>query len=112
MRSFVLRILLPRTVLFATLGGALFVGQVMAVNPLAAPADAARPSAPVWTAADQVAHPDCVPTRDWPAGRPADAVVVHAFRDDTDRRMAFDAAWETNHNTTATDDVWVVGVCP
>lgn len=105
-------IVLPRTVLFGTLAGALLLGQAMAVDPLAAEVDGSPMRIPVWTAADAAAQPGCVSSADWPEGRLADSVVVHSFRDGLNERMAFDAAWRVNHNATETDDVWVVGICP
>ncbi|MGO4258478.1 hypothetical protein [Marmoricola sp. RAF53] len=110
--SYVVRVLVPRTVLFSTVAGALLVGQVMAVDPLAAPADSEPVRVPSWTAGDAAAHPGCVASRDWPEGRPADAVVVHSFRDGVRERMDFDVAWARNHDASESDDVWVVGVCP
>ncbi len=110
--SFVVRILVPRTVLFSTVAGALLVGQVMAVDELASPADVSPAPMPTWSTADAAAHPDCVAAEDWPEGKPADAVVVHRFRDGVTVRVAFDAAWSANHDATETNDVWVLGVCP
>jgi len=52
-----------------------------------------------------------VPSAVWPTGTPADFVVVHSFRTDDHRKIAFDVAWRLNHNDTDVDDVWVIGVC-
>jgi hypothetical protein len=113
-RSFVLRALLPRAVVFVGGASVLVLGQAMAVNP-SAHSDAASAdvvaAAPSWTAADAAAFPGCVPSAAWPAGRPAPYVVVHSFREDAHRKVAFDVAWRVNHDDSEADDVWVVGVC-
>jgi hypothetical protein len=110
----VLRALLPRTVAFAGGASILVLGQAMAVDP-SAHSDAASSDvvavAPSWSPADAARYPGCVPSAAWPAGRPAPYVVVHRFRDDTDRKVAFDVAWRVNHDDTEADDVWVLGVC-
>jgi hypothetical protein len=67
---------------------------------------------PSWTAADQRAHPRCVPSASLPRGRPSDFIVVYSFRDQVRRRVAFADAWTRNHNHTEVDDVGVVGICP
>lgn len=111
-RSILLRLLIPRAVGFAAIAAALLVGQAMAVNPSSAPIDSLATPAPVWTPAIQAAHPGCVPSTQWPAGKPASAVIAHRFSDDTTDLIGFDTAWSMNHDATETNDVWVVGVCP
>jgi hypothetical protein len=110
LKSFVLRVIVPRAVVFGA-GALIFaLGQAMAVNPSASPAESGRVELPVWSAADQAEHPDCTASATSP-GALADFVVVHSFRDDLNRRIAFDQAWQLNHNVTEADDVWVLGVC-
>ena len=111
-RSVLLRTLIPRTVGFAALAAALLVGQAMAVNPSSAPIGSLPTPAPVWTAAIQAADPGCVPSAQWPAGKPASAVIAHRFSDGSTDRIAFDTAWSLNHDATESNDVWVLGVCP
>lgn len=106
------RLLLPRSIAFASLAAALLVGNAMAVDPLAAPADASVSPAPTWSSSVAAANPGCVDAGEWPEGQLADAVVVHDFAQHADLRLAFDRAWDRNHNDTEVDDVWVVGVCP
>jgi len=112
-RSFVLRALVPRAVLFAAAAAILALGHAMALEPsVSASATAGDTAAvPSWTQSDRAAYPACTPAGDWPTGRAADHVVVHSFRDDAHLKIAFDDAWRLNHNTTESDDVWVVGVC-
>lgn len=109
--TFLAFIVVPRIAIFATLAGALLVGQAMAVDPLAAPADDHVTELPTWTAADRAAYPDCVREGDWTPGAPAASVVVRGSNAPMGSRMPFDAAWEVNHNDLSTDDVWVVGIC-
>jgi hypothetical protein len=113
LKSFVLRVLVPRAALFAVGALVLALGQVMAVNTSASstsPAESGQVELPVWSAADQAAHPDCTPSSA-SSGKVADFVIVHSFRDDVNRRIDFDQAWGLNHNETEADDVWVLGVC-
>ncbi|RNL63161.1 hypothetical protein EFK50_15770 [Nocardioides marmoriginsengisoli] len=110
--STVLRVLVPRALVFATLSGVLLVGSAMAVSPSSAPAEALPRVAPTWSVADRAAQPDCVPTASWPEGRLGSAVVVHRFSDDATVRLPFLEAWRTNHNESEADDLWVLGVCP
>jgi hypothetical protein len=110
LKSFVLRVIVPRAVVFIAGALILALGQAMAVNPSASLEDSGRVALPSWTAADQAAHPDCTSSAAAP-GEVADFVVVHSFRDDLDRKIAFDEAWRVNHNVTEADDVWVLGVC-
>jgi hypothetical protein len=110
--SILLRTLIPRAVVFAAVAAALLVGQVMAVNPSSAPIDSQSAAVPVWTPAIQAAHPGCVPSAQWPAGKPAASVIAHRFSDDTTERIAFDTAWSLNHDNSESNDVWVLGVCP
>jgi hypothetical protein len=110
--SYVARTLIPRTLLFGSLSAALLVGNAMAVDPLAAPADSAPDALPTWTAEVAAAHPDCVDAHSWPAGRPAEVVVGFSFADDAAEEIPFDSAWARNHNASEADDVWVLGVCP
>lgn len=110
--SVVLRVLVPRALMFAALATVLLVGKVMAVNPSAAPFGDLPSATPTWTAADRAAEPDCVPHADWPEGTPAAEVVVHRFSDRATVRLPFVEAWNLNHNATEVDDLWVLGVCP
>lgn len=110
--SYVVRTLVPRTVLFGSLSTALLVGNAMAVDPLAAPADATPDASPTWTAEVAAAHPGCVDAEAWPEGRPAEVVVAFSFADDAVEEIGFDRAWSRNHNDSEADDLWVLGVCP
>jgi hypothetical protein len=113
--SFVLRTMVPRVVLFGVGALALLLGQVLAVEPspqsTSLPSDQVVQRVPVWTVEDSATYPGCVPSRAWPSGTPAAAVVVHSFRAGRHLRLPFDAAWRANHNGSEADDVWVVGVC-
>lgn len=116
LRSFLLRVVVPRLVVFVGAAGMLGVGQAMAVNPSAGeiahvPGHAEAQPAPSWTTADARAFPRCRPAKEWPSGTPVAYVVVHDFREDRHRLMAFDAAWRANHDDSEADDVWVLGVC-
>ena len=110
-----LRTLVPRVVVFGAGALTLVLGQVMAVNPTARstaqPAERAVAELPSWSAADAAAHPECTPSAAWPAGIPAEFVVVHDFRSELHRKIAFDTAWQRNHDDTEVNDVWVLGVC-
>jgi hypothetical protein len=113
--SLVLRVLVPRALLFGAGAAMLVLGQAMAVSPSAhsssLPDEEVVSAPPSWTAADAAAYPGCVPLVSWPAAAPADFVVVHSFRADAHRKVAFDAAWAANHDDTEANDVWVLGVC-
>lgn len=111
-RALLMRALIPRTIGFAAISAALLVGQAMAVSPSSAPIESLPTVAPIWTPAIAAAHPGCVPSAQWPAGRPAAAVIAHRFSDDTTDRIAFDVAWSLNHDSSESNDVWVLGVCP
>ena len=110
--SYVARTLLPRTVVFGAASAALLVGNAMAVDPLASPANVTPDALPAWTAEVAAAHPDCVDAASWPQGRVADTVVAFSFQAQSESEVAFDRAWAQNHNATASDDLWVLGVCP
>jgi hypothetical protein len=112
LRGVLLRVLLPRTTAFAMVVLVVMLGRAMAVAPSAAPFEAIPTGEPTWSAAEQAAEPDCVPSADWPTGTPGSAVVVHRFSDDSTQRLPFLTAWRLNHNDTEVDDVWVLGVCP
>lgn len=112
LRGLVLRVLVPRAAAFALVVLVLLLGRAMAVNPSSAPFEEIPAGVPTWSAADRAAEPDCVPSADWPTGTPGSAVVVHRYSDDSTVRLAFDVAWDLNHNATEVDDVWVLGVCP
>ena len=115
LRSFLLRVVVPRLVAFLGIAAMLGVGQAMAVAPSALstglPPERVAPATPAWTAHDAQAFPGCRPAAAWPSGTPAAYVVVHSFREDRHRTMAFDVAWRANHDDTEADDVWVIGVC-
>lgn len=108
----VVRVLTPRLVIFGALASALLVGNAMSLSPSAAPLDQELLMMPTWSAADRAAEPDCLPSADWPAGKPGAAVVVHRFSNASVERMPFLDAWSQNHNDSEADDVWVLGVCP
>ncbi len=110
--ALLMRALIPRTIGFAAISAALLVGQAMAVSPSSAPIESLPTVAPTWTSAIAAAHPGCVPSVQWPAGKPASAVIAHRFSDDTTDRIAFDVAWALNHDSSESNDVWVLGVCP
>lgn len=110
-RSRLLRLLVVRTAAFGAVVAGVLVGQVIPVQTSAAPLEPAPTPVPAWTAADALAHPECVPSAQWPEGRLAPAVVARRSGETDSRRIAFDKAWEMNHNATDVDDVWVVGVC-
>jgi hypothetical protein len=107
---YVARTMIPRTVVFLALAAAMLVGQ--ALGPDSVTVRAADPAPPVWTLEDAVDNPACVPSADWPPGRPAAGLVVHRSAGAPGERMPFDAAWALNHDAVAGNDVWVVGVCP
>ena len=115
LRSFLLRIVGPRLVAFFGVATMLGVGQAITVSPSAQstglPPDRAVRVTPAWTALDAKAFPGCRPASEWPQGTPAAYVVVHSYREDRHRTMAFDDAWRANHDGTEADDVWVIGVC-
>ena len=111
LRGLVLRVLVPRAAAFAMVVLVLMLGRAMAVNPSAAPFEEIPAGVPSWSAAEQAAEPDCVPSADWPTGKLGSAVVVHRYSDDSTQRLALDLAWDLNHNATEVDDVWVLGVC-
>jgi hypothetical protein len=114
LKSSVLRVLVPRALVFAALSGALLLGHEMAaVLAPEPPHDAvlSAPIVPTWTAADAAVHPECTPTRDWPRGAVPPYLMVHDFRANADRKMAFGLVWRRTHNSTEVDDVWVVGAC-
>lgn len=112
LRSHLVRVLTPRLVLFGAFTSALAVGNAMSMSPSAAPFDQALPTVPSWSVADRAAEPDCVPAADWPAGKPAAAVVVHRFSNGSVERVPFLDAWHENRNGSEADDTWVLGVCP
>jgi hypothetical protein len=119
LKSSVLRVLVPRVLVFAALSGALLLGHEMATVLSPRPLHDAVLSAPIvptwtvptWAAADAAVHPECTPAQDWPRGTPAPYLMVHDFRANADRKMAFGLAWRRTHNATEVDDVWVLGVC-
>lgn len=113
LRSMLLRVLVPRLMMFALTTTILGLTRLLSVHPSAQPAAEQVPTPmPSWTAADQRAHPRCVPSASWPEGKPADFVVVYSFRDHVRRKVAFAEAWKRNHNHTEADDIWVLGICP
>jgi hypothetical protein len=112
LRGSVLRVLVPRALLFVTVAFALLAGNAMSVSTTAARLDAKPAPAPMWSLSERAAAPDCVPLKNWPAGKPAGQVVVSSAADGTVSRMSFDRAWAANHNPTDGDDVWVLAVCP
>jgi hypothetical protein len=115
LKSLVLRTVAPRLVLFGVGALMLVVGQAVAVEPSVqstlVPAERVAVAVPTWTAADGVDFPECTPSAKWPAGTPAGFLVVQAARDGRHLKVAFDRAWQLNHNDTEVDDLWVLGVC-
>jgi hypothetical protein len=111
--STVVPMLVTRVAVFGVGAGVLALGHLLAPisSSAAVPADDTARQLPSWTASDATAHPGCVPFSSWPAGVPAEFLVVHSFRDNVHRKVAFDAAWADNHDDTEVDDVWVVGAC-
>lgn len=113
MRSLLVRVLVPRIVLFGVVTTTLGLARLLSV-------DTSPPSAlerlplvmPSWTVTDQRAHPGCVPSVAWPEGSPAGSLVTYSFRDHRRRKVSFAEAWRRNHDRTEVDDVWVLGVCP
>jgi hypothetical protein len=111
--SLLLRVLVPRLVVFGVTAAIVGLAHALTVDPTAQPSAHEVPAPmPAWTDADQRAHPRCVPSAAWPEGKPADSVVVYSFRDHTRLEVSFAEAWEINHDETEADDTWVVGVCP
>jgi hypothetical protein len=115
LRSFLLRIVVPRLVGFLGVAAMFGLGQAMAVSPSAhssvLPPERAVQVAPAWTAADAQDFPGCRPAAAWPSGTPAAYLVVHSYRQGRHVKMAFDVAWQANHDDTEANDVWVIGVC-
>jgi hypothetical protein len=111
--SAVVQMLVTRVAVFGVGAAVLALGHLLAPisSSAAVPADDTARPLPSWTAADAAANPGCVPFSSWPAGAPAEFLVVHSFRDNVHRKVAFAAAWADNHDDTEVDDVWVVGVC-
>lgn len=113
LRSWLLRVLVARIVIFGVTTTILGLARVLSVGLSAQPsADHVAAQMPSWTAADQRAHPRCVPAASWPRGRPAAHLVVYSFRDHVRGKVAFSDAWKRNHNDTEVDDIWVLGMCP
>ncbi len=114
-RYLVLRMVVLRASAFVAVAGVILFGQALAAHSparsAAVPVEQVVDTPPVWTTADAAAHPGCVPLQSWPAGKPAPYVVVQSVRDTGHQRVAFDVAWQENHNATEADDVWVLGVC-
>ena len=113
LKSFVMRALLTRVAPFVAVAAMVLVGRALGPEQSAQLAETAtsQTPAPTWTAADWTDHPECVPLAEWPTGTPAGFVVVQAVGTTVHTRLAFDRAWQLNHNATEVDDVWVLGVC-
>ena len=113
LRSLLVRVLVPRVVMFGVATAILGLARVLSVDPSAQPpAEQVATWMPSWTAADQLAHPECVPSASWPEGKPADFIFAYSFRDHVRRKVTFADAWKKNHNHTEVDDIWVLGMCP
>jgi hypothetical protein len=112
LRGSLLRVLVPRALVFATVALALLAGNAMSASATSARLDARPAPAPMWSLSDRAAEPDCVPLKSWPQGKPAAQVVVSGAEDASVARISFDRAWAVNHNASAADDVWVLAVCP
>jgi hypothetical protein len=113
LKSFVLRALMTRVVPFVAVAAMVLLGRTLGPDQSAQLAETAtsQTPTPTWTAADWTDHPECVPSAEWPTGTPAGFVVVQAVGTTVHTKLAFDRAWEQNHNASEVDDVWVVGVC-
>jgi len=114
LKTLVLRVVVPRLLLFGAVASVLGLGQVLAVDPSAhssAVPERHVSAVPTWKPTDEQAFPGCRALAEWPSGTPAAYLVVHSFRDRRTTRMAFDVAWGLNHDDTEADDVWVIGVC-
>ena len=111
--SFLLRALLTRVVPFVAVAAMILLGRELGPDQSTQPTEAATLQTPVptWTAADWADYPTCVPSAQWPTGTPAGFVVVQAVGTTAHSKLAFDRAWELNHNEVDVDDVWVLGVC-
>jgi hypothetical protein len=111
--SVVVRVLLTRLAVFGLGAVVLALGHLMAPASASAPVPAqdAALQLPSWTSSDAAANPGCVPFSSWPAGVPAEFLVVHSFRDNVHRKVTFATAWADNHDDTEVDDVWVLGAC-
>lgn len=107
----VMRMLFVRTLGFASVVVVVLIGSVMSMQASAAPLDNAPIQLPSWTAGDEVTYPGCVDAAEWPAGELSTAVVAHSFLDGTVSKVAFDKAWDANHNSSDVDDLWVLGIC-
>jgi hypothetical protein len=113
LRSLLLRVLVPRVAMFGVTTTVLGLARVLSIDPSAQPSAEQVPAQmPSWTAADQRAHPRCVPFASWQEGKPAAFIAVYSFRDHVRRKVAFADAWTRNHNYTEVDDIWVLGFCP
>lgn len=115
LRSFVMRVLVPRVAMFGCLAACIALGHVMAMDTSAhatgrGPAEAGM-HRPTWHPQYAAEYPGCMPSYAWPAGQLASSLVVYSFRDQVRRRVPFAAAWRANHDATEVDDVWVIGVC-
>ena len=114
LKSLVLRVVVPRLLLFGAVATMLGLGQALAVDPSAqssALPERHASAVPAWQPTDERTFPGCRAMAAWPTGTPAAYLVVHSFRDGRTTRMAFDTAWARNHDDTEVDDVWVIGVC-
>jgi len=78
-------------------------------NGTAAQAARVASAVPQWNSARAARFPRCHAVD--PANPAATDLVVVRL-DGTTQRMAFADAWRRTHDTSAADDVWVVGVCP
>jgi hypothetical protein len=112
LRGSVLRVLMPRTLLFVTVALAILAGNALSTSASSARLDARPAPAPMWSLSERAAAPDCEPLKSWPHGKPAAEVVVSSAADGKVSRMSFDRAWAANHNATDGDDLWVLAVCP
>lgn len=106
------RVLLPRMLVFGVAASAILVGQSFGAPEAHRAGSEAATALPAWGPRDSAAFRGCVPSSAWAGGGPAPGVVVRDLRSGGDRRMAFEVAWRRNHNASAADDVWVLGVCP
>jgi hypothetical protein len=106
------RVLVTRVAMFGAGAAVLAIGHLMApISSSSVSAQEIVRAQPTWTIADSADYPGCVPASAWQAGAPARFVVVHSFRDNEHRKVAFDTAWSANHDDTESNDVWVLGVC-
>jgi len=102
-RSFVLRALATRVLVFVACAAALLLGHQLAAGGGGRTQVAITEHVshvPSWTLADATSFPGCVPSSRWVQGTPAPAVVVQGVAAPGHREIGFGAAWELNHDAS------------